>query len=815
MNKLLAFFCVILIQPIAAQNFNFLGGYDALGVPDYLEPVNDVISNESMQMIMNALPESYPVPQYNPHYITSGYDTNIELEKDAGVWVTFVKEGAGYKNVLGFYTYDINDSNRNKPSDTDITIIFPNASEGGYGGGLRKGNKVKIGDFKAGTGIGWVLLANAWNGSSVTWGHWQVHSDPEFNPEADANLRHHTVLLSDPENERIYLGFEDIRRDYASCDQDFNDAIFYVTANPYDAIKTQNLVDVKTATDVSSANKGGLESNGKLATLIAKRNFDRIKTGYQQHAKEKQQKFFQSYSVKKSPLGLELSSLIPETGMFGTEEARISSPEDLMGITNAKAVFSADYYQDDKRVAAALLTQTENGIYDHSKVICDRLNSSSLEDIRTLDLKGHNLVMIKILRASGQLEYAVNFSVNMKEQPELHSYWNISDYPQGDYLNFQVWGSDMGQVSSITGHIINKLNAYKPLISDKTAGKNPTVFVKHGFYEDSRLHLIVKNKNADSGLSLNGNLRETEMATEVAFKKSVTLNSEYEQEVIVETGSLFDIGLQVKGSNSPQPDALYLADGPWGIDYLESDTEISEFLINKNEDETTPGTFRLERDVAVHGRVKGTANVFRSILPGDQAFDLSHYKGLKFNFKSNFPVEVILVTEELEDWNKRYKTRIEAHDELQTLHLNLEDFSNGTSHYKNEKVKALVFSIQGNYSSFQDFDLRIEKVTFTANVFKPIDEQKPVLVADNPMIKAYNYPNPFKNKTTLVSPVESDKAELYTYDLNGKLIHSKTYNEMFKKELPLELNNTRPGVYKAILILDGQQRFTLSLLVTH
>jgi hypothetical protein len=35
-------------------------------------------------------------------------------------------------------------------------------------------------------------------------------------------------------------------------------------------------------------------------------------------------------------------------------------------------------------------------------------------------------------------------SVNM-----LHSYWNIEQYPSGDYLNFQVWGSSTGQVCNI------------------------------------------------------------------------------------------------------------------------------------------------------------------------------------------------------------------------------------------------------------------------------------------------------------------------------------------------------------------------------
>lgn len=192
-----------------AQSYQYLGSYTSNGTPLYLEQPGDVVSQETMDMVSNSLPEGYPVPDYNPHYISSGYDTDVILNDDADVWVTFVKEGAGYKNVLGFYTYDVNNPPLSAPLPEDITIIFPNASAAGSGGGLNAGDKVKIGTFSAGTGIGWVLLANAWNGSSQTVGngHWPLYSNPDYNPEADPNLRYHNVLLNDPTNEHVILGF--------------------------------------------------------------------------------------------------------------------------------------------------------------------------------------------------------------------------------------------------------------------------------------------------------------------------------------------------------------------------------------------------------------------------------------------------------------------------------------------------------------------------------------------------------------------------------------------------------------------------------
>jgi len=522
MKRKLLFLSLLVSFIATAQNYQFLGTYDSQGVPDYLEGRDD-ISTETMKMIMDALPEGYPVPDYNPHYITAGYDTDLILDKDAAVWVTFVKEGAGYKNVLGFYTYDINAPKVKKPLPEDITIIFPNVSEGGSGGGLRAGYKVRIGDFKAGTGIGWVLLANGWKGY-VTAGQWQLFSNPDYNPEADPELRNHNVLLADPENERFILGFEDIRRDYASCDQDFNDALFYVTANPYDAIRTANYVDIKSATDVSSANLGGLESNGDLASLIAKRNFNRIKENNFKDSKRKQSKYkAQGPFMKNSQVNLE--SLLPETGMFGSEQSYESSPEDLLSITNAKEIFSVDYYEGDKRIAAALATLTDNGIYDHSKVICDRLNSSSLEDIRTIKLAGHEIIMIKILRASGQLEYALNFSIQLNGSAgnKLYSFWNIGDYPKGDYANFQIWGGSMGQVSTLAKHVIDTFKTANGLSFNTDESEIPSVFVKKGVYKNGQLHLKIKNNSGAAAVKLQGNMRATEVASSTAFNQNLGL----------------------------------------------------------------------------------------------------------------------------------------------------------------------------------------------------------------------------------------------------------------------------------------------------
>ena len=127
MKKKLLLISLLFSTIVFSQNYQFLGSYTSNGTPLYLAE-NDNVSVATLELIDQSLPESYPVPEYNPHYISSGYDTDVLLEEDAEIWVTFVSEGAGYKNVLGFYTYSINSPSNDAPNPEDITIIFPNVS---------------------------------------------------------------------------------------------------------------------------------------------------------------------------------------------------------------------------------------------------------------------------------------------------------------------------------------------------------------------------------------------------------------------------------------------------------------------------------------------------------------------------------------------------------------------------------------------------------------------------------------------------------------------------------------------------------------
>ncbi|WP_129717634.1 LruC domain-containing protein [Pedobacter sp. SYP-B3415] len=227
-----------------------------LGRPRYLLATSDVIDASLLSYINASLPEGQPLTQTHPEYLAGTTQPNVVVtQNNTEVFVTFVSEGAGFNNTLAWYSYPTN----NPPTSATgssltgaidrVTMVFPNASAYGSGGGLKPGNKVSLGRFSAGTTVAFVLIQDAWNASSgIETGNTKFYTDSRFNPETTAALRKHSVLLYDAEHEVFVMGFEDINRS-AGSDNDFNDLVVYASASPPAAISKTNVPAIDTRVD--------------------------------------------------------------------------------------------------------------------------------------------------------------------------------------------------------------------------------------------------------------------------------------------------------------------------------------------------------------------------------------------------------------------------------------------------------------------------------------------------------------------------------------------------------------------------------------
>ena len=239
--------------------YSFLGTYDTLGLPNYLVTPNDVISASFLTTLTNTLPESKSLitSVTSSKYLSNSATSNIVLTQAADVWITFVSEGAANKNSLGFYKYATNNPPTTLADIKNITFAFPNASLLNSGGELVSGNKVYLGKIGADTTIGFVLYGYAWNpaigGTKVNTNCPAYFSDAYLNPEKLAANKKHSIMIdyTDPvSNKECYLvSFEDINRESASCDNDFNDCIVYATVNPTNAINRTGILPMATKID--------------------------------------------------------------------------------------------------------------------------------------------------------------------------------------------------------------------------------------------------------------------------------------------------------------------------------------------------------------------------------------------------------------------------------------------------------------------------------------------------------------------------------------------------------------------------------------
>ncbi len=206
--------------------FSYMGAYTANGYPGYLFQVNDHAWESLLSNLNQTLPEGISVPLTKPAFMESGKQSNLVLKEKTKVYVTFAGEGTDLTSALGYFIYD-----GSKPVNTQHKIIFPNASTPGSGGSLHSGDKVLLGEFPANTVIGWFLVPNGWDKKTkqVKDTQGMYYSVASFNTEPNSALNQHMVLLKDIQNEVIVLGFEDTPRSSPGCDNDFNDAVFYIT----------------------------------------------------------------------------------------------------------------------------------------------------------------------------------------------------------------------------------------------------------------------------------------------------------------------------------------------------------------------------------------------------------------------------------------------------------------------------------------------------------------------------------------------------------------------------------------------------------
>lgn len=193
------------------------------GVPDDIEPTEPC--ETLIGDISELFPEQKDVRGMHEDLFSDTANLSIKVTEETPVYITFIDEGASWKNAFGYYTYPA-DAPPKSVDELDKHIVFPNVSKKGEGGGLSFGDRVQLGDdsFPKGTVIGFYLVAKGYKNGETVDGIYTHYTNRAFNID---QAQQSTLFLSSSCNDLV-LTFEDIKVNSSSCDHDFNDIIFMV-----------------------------------------------------------------------------------------------------------------------------------------------------------------------------------------------------------------------------------------------------------------------------------------------------------------------------------------------------------------------------------------------------------------------------------------------------------------------------------------------------------------------------------------------------------------------------------------------------------
>jgi len=542
-----------------------------------------------------------------------------------------------------------------------------------------------------------------------------------------------------------------------------------LTVGQYDTNSTNNSSTVSvSASGSSGGGGGGIESNGDLAVKMAWRNFVRIKedTRPRSDTRDDLPVFSENLARKgiitvasKTKIANQVLDYIPEIGPFKSQ-AHVSTPDDLLTITNASAIFSADYYDPSGRRYGALMAMiTNNEVYDHTKLVCDRLNGGELTKRELVEVRGIPMILTRLVQESGEIDYAISFiSFVRKHQFNFDSRWHPSSYSDlagCEVLNFQIWSVTRQSTLELTERVLDRMAIDYPVKSaSKKPVEMPKLYVSSGSYQSDQLQLNIMNPDGAETIELTGKKTLIEGGETIPFSYTIHINpAEPKQRIELDIGTLFDAVVVVNNNLDQTPDYLYFSDGAWALDHLPGGAIVESFVIKPGTLSDRHAALTLNRNIKISGQVKNYLSVFRTLRASGRPSDCSEMNYLSFEASGYGNCELVIVREKIGNWASQYRIPIQLDAEEKLYQIKLNDYLGF------EDVESVVFSFLGDGYSETPFSFELKNLQF---------ESLPDQLRSSDLSNFYLsvYPNPVADYAQVAYELE-EAAEVQIEILNG------------------------------------------------
>ena len=547
------------------------------------------------------------------------------------------------------------------------------------------------------------------------------------------------------------------------------------------------------APPTSGGNEGGLESNNRLSEQINKRNYNRLITNYSFN-KETARKIVKtnSYGNKNLYSEFTLEDFIP-ISIIDEDSIIDSSPLDLINITNAIDLISVDYQKNNETIASILALKTENGVYEHTKYICDRLLGAELLSVSTIQIRDYHFIKSIIKNIGGGLEFVLSLSARESNENQhfiIESHWNLDRYEENaTYYNFQIWSNTPDNLLLLANEVVNLLEVQRE-IDSYNLSTPPPVFIKKGVYKNGQLSLNIINTNATGNVTFDAGFKETETSSLLSMSSTLELNQVYINNINIDTGNLFDIGFRI-GDGIQTPDDLFMSDGPWGVDDNASSTQVLSYDVQPSQSFTSENEYNIERNPSIKVSTQEYVSLYKAFTPRFKPVDLSNYNGLEFNAKGTGSMEIRFIKSNINSWENQYKAVVNLTDQLSTYQLPFINFvsSNEDDSMILDNVTTIIFTLVSENGTIQNKEVSIEDIKLTS--FSPLTinglNLEDIGITPNPLDRT-GYLN-FKGTSSHIG-------KLLIYNQLGQKIHMSKINIINgHNKIPFNRNNLKSGLY--------------------
>ena len=531
----------------------------------------------------------------------------------------------------------------------------------------------------------------------------------------------------------------------------------------------------------------GLESNGTLAMALGQRMFMQHRRGMPAAKYEASRGImFSSEQPLLVAAGVGgftetgILDLIPTSGPEASTALSVT-PHDLIGVTNARSVVAVDYNRADNRRLAGIfgVSTSPDTLYEHTKVVCDRLIGATLESVEIVYVEGQPFVLTQLRHPNGQLDYAITFlGVRNGTDYQIDSRFTQNEYdlPAGEeLLTFQVWSVSKDYTAALVAGILTSMDESGAVTYNNAQTEANPVFVKRGFFKNGVLTLDVYNPIGNHSVTLTGSIAYTEGGEREAFETVAAIpnqpNGQQSVEVEIDLGDVFDASLVLTNDSSEVFDQLYYSDGQWGYNYDPEGAEIFAFNSELGSAPDAEGSYNVQRSASLSGEVTTWVSMYRFLQPGGQPIDLEHYAWIEFKASGIGSFELVVAREGIQDWSAQYRTNFDLDQEDITYRINLDKLTAiaGAPEFASHDLTMLSFNPISDGDSTIAFDLNISEVRFGGFGTVAVEDDSRELPDSYNLDQ--NYPNPFNPVTNIQFALpENTTASVVIYDMLGRQV---------------------------------------------